>query len=215
MNTRKCNRSSSSWPFVSFVDPFLIAIVVSAALAGRASAAVPTFAHDVAPIVYANCVSCHRPGEAAPFSLQTFDDVRKHARQIAAVTQSRYMPPWKPQPGWGHFVGERRLSDEQLQILKAWADNGTPQGDPAAAPPVPTFSSDWRLGKPDLIVKMDKPFSIPADGNHGRDVYRAFVVPLNLDRDEFVTAVEFRPDSRTVIHHALFFLDARAFSLEV
>ena len=185
-----------------------LTLILCLAPVAQAWAAGPTFARDVAPIVYANCVSCHRTGEAAPFALQTFEDVRKHAKQIAEVTASRYMPPWKPQPGWGHFVGERRLSDDQLQILKAWADTGAPQGDPATAPVPPTFSSDWRLGKPDLVVKMDRPFAIPADGNHGRDLYRAFVVPLNLDQDQYVTAVEFRPDSRTVIHHALFFLDA-------
>jgi hypothetical protein len=185
---------------------FTVILLALLATAARASAAV-TFSADVAPIVYANCVSCHRTGEVAPFPLVSYDDVRKHAKQIAAVTASRYMPPWKPQPGWGHFVGERRLTDAQIKTLADWATAGAPQGDPAATPPVPTFSSDWRLGKPDLVVKMDKPFTIPADGDHGRDMYRAFVVPLNLDKDQYVTAVEFRPDSRTVLHHALFFLD--------
>ncbi len=186
---------------------FLFATVLT--FAARVSAAAPpTFAADVAPIVYANCVSCHRTGEVAPFPLLTYAEVKKHAGQIASVTARRYMPPWKPQPGWGHFVGERRLSDAQIKALADWAAAGAPEGDAAATPRPPTFSSDWKLGQPDLVVKMDKPFTIAPDGDGGRDVYRAFVVPLHLDQDQYVTAVEFRPDSRTVIHHALFFLDA-------
>ncbi len=183
------------------------AVLLVLVLPAAAPAATVTWAHDVAPIVYGNCVACHRAGEVAPFPLSTYAEVRKHVGQIAAVTASRYMPPWKPQPGWGTFVGGRRLSDDQIRTLKDWAAAAAPEGDPAAAPPVPTFSSDWKLGKPDLVVKMDRPFTIPADGDHGRDEYRAFVIPLNLDLDRYVTAVEFRPDSRTVIHHALFFLD--------
>ena len=184
----------------------LTVLIASALVAARpAAAAPPTFAHDVAPIVYANCASCHRTGEVAPFPLLSYAEVKKHAGQIASVTARHYMPPWKPQPGWGHFVGERRLSDDQIKTLADWAAAGSPEGDPAIAPSPPTFSSDWKLGPPDQIVKMDRPFTVPADGP---DIYRAFVVPLNVDKDQYVTAVEFRPDSRTVVHHALFFLDS-------
>ena len=185
----------------------LRAFAVAFVFAGIPAKAGVTFNRDVAPVVYANCTSCHRTGEVAPFPLVSYADVAHHAKQIAAVTASRYMPPWKPQPGWGHFTGERRLTDEQVKLLADWAAAGAPEGD-GAAPPPPAFSSDWRLGPPDLVVKMPQPFKVAADGNGGRDVYRAFAIPLNLDRDQYVTAVEFRPDSRTVIHHALFFLDA-------
>ena len=185
----------------------LLALAVALLWTAATAHADVTFNRDVAPVVYANCVACHHDGEVAPFPLVTFADVAKHAKQIAAVTATRYMPPWKPQPGWGHFVGERRLTDGQIKMLADWAAAGAPEGT-GTAPPPPAFTAGWQLGPPDLVVKMPQPFHVAADGNGGRDVYRAFAVPLNLARDQFVTAVEFRPDSKTVIHHALFFLDA-------
>jgi hypothetical protein len=185
----------------------LIISCVCLLVCGAANAAAPTFTHDIAPIVYANCLSCHRSGEVAPFALATYTDVKKRADQIVDVTHDRYMPPWKPQPGYGDFVGSRRMSDEQIQMFADWAAAGCPQGDAKDLPAMPTFPSGWINGPPDLIVKMPKKFTLPADGDHGRDVYRAFVTPLNIPEDKFVTAVEFHPDNRRIVHHALFFLD--------
>jgi mono/diheme cytochrome c family protein len=173
-----------------------------------------TFTRDVAPIVFNNCVSCHRAGEVAPFALTTYDDVKKHAGQIARVTQSRYMPPWKPEPGYGSFVGEHRLTDDQLKTLAGWAAGDRPEGDPKDLPALPTFAEGWKLGTPDLVITMAKPITIPADGDHGHDMYRGVVIPLNLDDDRFVTAVEFRPGNNKVVHHALFFLDSSGAALK-
>jgi hypothetical protein len=170
-----------------------------------ARATTPTFSHDIAPIVYENCVSCHRPGEVAPFSLFTYEDVKKRADQIASVTGTRYMPPWKPEPGFGHFIGERRLTDAQIKLIADWSAAGAPEGDPKEAPKVPTFPEGWHNGTPDQIVKMTVPFKLAADGH---DQYRAFVLPLDVTEDKFVSAVEFRPDNRKIVHHALYFLDA-------
>ena len=137
----------------------------------------------------------------------TFDDAHRHAALIASVTQSRQMPPWKAETGYGHFMNERHLSDDQIETIAAWAQAKAPEGDPFDAPPTPTFTDGgWQLGKPDLIVKMAEPFTVPAAGP---DVFRCFIVPLNLTKDEYVTAVEFRPSDRKVVHHALLFLDAR------
>ena len=183
----------------------LVAVVIGFFV--RGASAVPTYSHDIAPIVYGNCMSCHRSGEVAPFTLSSYDDVKKRADQIVDVTQSRYMPPWKPEPGFGHFVGERRLNDAQVQAIKDWASAGCPEGDAKDLPPMPKFVEGWKLGEPDLIVKMPEKLTLKADGDHGRDVYRAVVIPLNMSEDEFVTAVEFRPDNRKIVHHALFFLD--------
>ncbi len=173
--------------------------------AAPSAPAAPTFARDVAPILYQNCVTCHRAGQVAPFSLQTYDDAAPRARQIADVTQSRYMPPWKAAAGYGDFHGARRLSAGQIATLKSWAVHHAPQGNRADLPPAPHFASDWQIGTPDLVVKMPQAFTIPADGP---DVYRCFVVPLPAGVRQYVTALEFRPSNHRVVHHAILYLDS-------
>ncbi|MBC7528017.1 MAG: hypothetical protein H7308_10755 [Chthonomonadaceae bacterium] len=122
-----------------------------------------TFARDVAPILYKNCTPCHREGEVAPFSLKTYTDAKKRSRQIAEITQKRVMPPWSAVHGYGSFRDERRLTDPEIAVLKRWADTGASEGDCRGAPPLPSFPSGWRLGKPDMIIKMPKSYAIPAD----------------------------------------------------
>src|SRR3954447_8548050 len=131
----------------------------------------PTFNKDVAPIVWARCASCHRSGEIGPFSLITYDDVRRHAAQIAVVTARRIMPPWKPAPGKGEFADERRLTDRELDTLQRWIADGAPEGDASARPSgdgeLPRASPDgerWQLGTPDLVVRMPRDYAVPADG---------------------------------------------------
>jgi hypothetical protein len=190
----------------------LVAIAV-AALIGHAQSpserpvsarGTPTFTEHVAPIVFRNCTSCHRPGESAPFSLIGYADVRPRGRQIAAVTRSRQMPPWKAEAGDFSYRGDRRLRDEEIDLIQRWVDAGMPEGDPAKLPPMPAFPQGWQLGEPDLVVRMPEPYEVPVAG---RDIYRNFVLPLNLSDDVWVKAVDFRPSARAVVHHALFFLD--------
>ncbi|NOS69752.1 MAG: hypothetical protein HOP33_07465 [Verrucomicrobia bacterium] len=164
----------------------------------------PTFTEHVAPIIFQNCVSCHRPGEAAPFSLMTFEQVRKHARQITEVTGTKFMPPWHAEAGHVEFQNARVLREEQIGTLRSWYEGGMPEGAAALLPKLPTFPEGWQLGKPDLIVKMEKPFKLYAEGH---DIYRNFVFPLNLPEDKWVRAIEFRPGARSIVHHALFYLD--------
>ena len=130
------------------------------------AAAPPTFAKDVAPIIYANCAVCHRPGQSAPFSLLSYDDAKRHGDLIADVTEDRYMPPWHAvrAEGFAEFRDERRLTDAQLAILKEWVNAGMPAGDLAAAPPAPTFASGWALGEPDVVVKLPRAIAVPASG---------------------------------------------------
>ena len=168
------------------------------------SVTVPTYNRDVAPILYANCSGCHRPGEVAPFSLLTYQDAAKRAKQIAAITQARFMPPWKAEPGYGHFLNERRLTDQQIATLREWAMNGAPEGDTSAKPAPPKFSDGWQGGQPDQVVTMAQSFALPADG---ADMFRCFVIPLNANQDEYVSQVEFRPGNRRVVHHAILYLD--------
>ena len=189
---------------ISILTAGLAVSMLTASAAETDKHATPTFNHDVAPILYNNCSGCHRPGEVAPFALLTYDDAAKRAKQIAAVTAARYMPPWKAEPGYGHFLNERRLTDEQLATLRDWAANGAPEGDAAQKPVPPTFRDGWQIGEPDQIVKMAKPYSLPAEG---ADVFRCFVIPLNATDTEYVSKVEFRPGNRRVVHHAILFLD--------
>jgi mono/diheme cytochrome c family protein len=165
----------------------------------------PTFARDVAPILYRHCAICHHPGEVAPFPLIAYPDAAKRATLIATVTASRYMPPWQPEPGYGHFQGERRLRDAEIATLRRWAEAGAPQGDAAQTPPAPQFPEGWQLGTPDMTIRMPKPFAIAADGP---DQYMCFDIPLHLTADKYVRALEFRPAARSVVHHALFLLDS-------
>ena len=171
----------------------LVAIVVSrGGVSVQAQNNRVTFTEAIAPIVYENCVGCHRPGEAAPFSLITYDDVRNRAALIAKVTQARYMPPWQATHGYGEFSDERRLSDQQIQTIAAWVKEGTPQGDPARMPALPKFADGWRLGTPDLVLQMPAAFEVPASGP---DIFRNFVIPSGLTEDKWVRAVEFRPSA--------------------
>jgi hypothetical protein len=163
-----------------------------------------TFTEHVAPIVFANCTPCHRPGEAAPFALMTYQDARLRGRLLAAVTRSGLMPPWKASPGDYELKNERRLTAEQIEVFDQWLAAGMPEGDPRRLPPPPAFTEGWQLGPPDLVVTMPEAFPVPADGP---DVYRNFVLPLNLDEDRWVRAIDFRPSARAVVHHSLFFLD--------
>lgn len=163
-----------------------------------------TFSEHIAPIVYGKCTRCHRPGEVAPFSLLDYASTKKKARTIQRAVNDKFMPPWHPEEGWGEFRGNLSLSEKQIELINQWVKDGTPEGDPAKAPKVPEFPEGWSLGEPDLIVEMDEAFEVYAEG---KDIYRYFNLPLNLDEDQWVTAVEVRPSARSVVHHVLFFLD--------
>lgn len=160
-----------------------------------------TFGREVAPILYRHCASCHRREGSAPFSLLSYKDAARRASPIAAVTASRYMPPWKPQPGYGKFEGERRLTNAEIATLQAWAKGGAGEGGQAAPAP-PRFPEGWQLGAPDLVAKMPGPFAVPAGGD---DIYHCFVIPLGLREDRYVRAMEFRAENPKLVHHALFF----------
>jgi Tfp pilus assembly protein PilF len=158
-----------------------------------------TFNRDIAPIVFASCASCHRAGGPGPFSLTTYDDVRRRATQIAEVTRRRFMPPWKVEPGVGHFVGQRPLTDREITLIEQWAKNGTPEGERQDVPKPPAFADGWLLGKPDLIVKPDAPFMLPAQQT---DAFRIFAIKVPIQKRSYVTGIEFHPGNARVVHHA-------------
>lgn len=168
-----------------------------------AGSAPVTFNQDIAPIIYRHCSSCHRPGEAAPFPLLSYADVKKKARTIADATESRLMPPWKAEPASYSYRDERRLSDPDIALIQAWVKDGVKEGD-GEKPPPPTFGSGWTLGEPDLVVEMPAAYHVPADGP---DIYRNIAFPLGLTEDKWVTAIEMRPTARAAVHHVLYFAD--------
>ncbi|HEX4748555.1 MAG TPA: tetratricopeptide repeat protein [Bryobacteraceae bacterium] len=165
----------------------------------------PTFARDIAPIIYQNCVTCHHPGGVGPFPLLTYQEVKKHGAQIAAVTASRYMPPWKAQAGYGEFQDERRLSDEQIRSIAKWVQAGAPEG--ADVPPAPKFTDGWQLGKPDVVLEASHAFTVPASGP---DVFWNFIFKPDLKSTRYVRALEIRPNGSAGarnVHHANLIID--------
>ncbi len=165
-----------------------------------------TFNKDIAPIIFGRCASCHHSGEVSHISLLSYQDVKKLVQLISVVTQSRSMPPWKPEPGYGEFLGERRLSREEIGTIKQWVEEGAPEGKIEDPPRPPDFSESWALGAPDLVVKMPEAFTVPAEG---ADVYHCFVLPMNLSEDRPMVAFEFQPGNRKVVHHAILVQDAK------
>lgn len=163
-----------------------------------------TYNRDIAPIVYQYCSSCHRPGEAGPFPLLTYQDATKHGHQIVAVTQTRFMPPWLPEPQELKFADERRLSEEQIATIQKWVDQGMLEGKPSDLPPKPKFVEGWQLGQPDLILKAEKPYMLPASGT---DQYWNFILPVPIHETRWVRAVEIRPGDKRLVHHANILVD--------
>ena len=165
----------------------------------------PTYAKDVAPILQDNCMECHRTGQVGPFELATYEQARKRAGQIVAETAERRMPPWKADPGVGvPFAHSKALTAGEIATLAAWAEAGAPSGNLAEVPTPPSFSTGWALGVPDLVVEAPEDYAIPASGE---DVYRCFVIPTNLPKDMYVSAVEYRPGNRKVVHHIIGYVD--------
>ncbi|HEY2820635.1 MAG TPA: tetratricopeptide repeat protein [Candidatus Acidoferrum sp.] len=164
----------------------------------------PTYTRDIAPILFRSCATCHRPGEAAPFSLLTYADAKSHARLIEELTKRRIMPPWLPAADDPKFADDLRLSDADIARLRDWAESGAPEGNATDLPPAPHFVEGWQLGKPDVIVKATKAYALAADGS---DVYWNFVFRSPVDRPRWLKAIEIRPGDKRLVHHANVLVD--------
>jgi len=163
-----------------------------------------TFTRDIAPIIFRSCAPCHRPGEAAPFSLLSYKDAKTHAQQIAAVTERHIMPPWLPAADDPKFADDLRLSAAEVALIQAWAEQGAPEGDPSALPPKPQFVEGWQLGKPDVVVRATQAFVLPPGGS---DTYWNFVFRAPVDRTRWLKAIEIRPGDKRLVHHANVLVD--------
>ena len=195
METKQSIRLSNAVGFAVL----LAGICVPWARSSDAAQDQPTFTRDIAPILLNHCAGCHRPGQMAPFNLLTYEDVRPRARRIAQVTSDRTMPPWKPEPGHGTFLDERRLPEPDIAAIQTWVARGMARGNSVDMPPVPEWSDGWRLGSPDLVVRMMEPYVLPAQR---RDVFRTFVLPIPAGARGYVRAVEFQPGNARIVHHA-------------
>jgi uncharacterized protein (TIGR03437 family) len=182
---------------------FTFALLFAAAVC-PAGAQTVTWSEQIAPIIYQNCTNCHRPGQVSALPLTSYDDVRRRGSTVLQTVQSRFMPPWKPAPGWVAYRGERRLTSDQIALISQWINDGMPRGDASKEPPAPVFSDTWLLGTPDLILEMPAGFNVPADGP---DIYRNFVLQTGLTDDKWVKAIELKPSARAVVHHVLFASD--------
>jgi tetratricopeptide (TPR) repeat protein len=163
-----------------------------------------TFNRDIAPILFRYCAPCHRPGEAGPFPLLTYADAKARARQIAAVTSKRFMPPWLPEPQELKFADELRLTEQQIGLIQKWVEQGAVEGSPADLSPAPRFVPGWQLGRPDEIVEAEKPYTLAPSGS---DMYWNFIFKTPVDRTRWLRAIEIRPGGKRVVHHANILVD--------
>ena len=163
-----------------------------------------TFNRDIAPILFHYCSPCHRPGEGGPFPLLTYADAKARARQIAAVTSKRFMPPWLPEPQELRFADELHLSNDQITLLQMWVEQGAVEGASADLPPAPQFVPGWQLGRPDEIIEAKKPYTLPASGS---DMYWNFIFRTPVDRTRWLKAIEIRPGEKRAVHHANILVD--------
>jgi peroxiredoxin len=163
-----------------------------------------SYAGQVAAVLQAKCQACHRPGQAAPFSLLTYDQARRWAASIREVVDDRRMPPWHADPRYGHFENDRSLSARERATLLAWVDQGSPLGDLKAVPAPYAWPEGWSAGTPDLVFTMPEPYTVAAQGTLP---YQYFRVPTGFTEDKWVRSIEPRPGDRTVVHHIIVYLD--------
>jgi hypothetical protein len=169
----------------------------------NASETGPTFSRDVAPILYRNCVSCHRPGEVAPMSLITFREVRPWATAIRDRVAGRVMPPWGADPAHGRFRNDPSLKASEIDTIVKWVDSGSREGDAAALPPLPQFAEGWQIGKPDVVFEMATEYQVPAGGTID---YQYFEVPTGFTEDKWMQAGEVRAGDRKHVHHIIVYV---------
>lgn len=174
----------------------------------KAAPGAPTWAGDVASIIYSKCQGCHRAGEAGPFPLTSLKETLAWTDMIREVVQNKVMPPWHADNAVGHFVNDRRLSEKELKTLIEWIDADCPEGDMTKAPAAPTHELGWRMGKPDKVYRMSKEVKVPAHYLFGAVgmPYQYIIGDEEVTEDRWVRAVEVRPDQRAQIHHIIVFV---------
>src|SRR5579863_5173366 len=185
------------------LEPVITGLLFAFASAAATNPAAVTFTKDVAPVLQKNCQGCHRPGEAAPFSLLTYEQARPWAKAMKEAVLLKKMPPWFADPHFGKFSNDRSLSQREIDTLVAWADTGAPQGDRKDLPAPANFVEGWRIAKPDMVFEMPQAFEVSAAGTVE---YQYIVVPSGLTEDKWVRFSEARPGNRALVHHIIAFI---------
>jgi hypothetical protein len=158
----------------------------------------PVFSRDIAPIIYKNCTPCHRPGSGAPFNLVTYADVKKKLRTVQLAVNERLMPPWPADTSYSHFLGEKVMTQNEIDLLNSWIAAGAPEGDSLKTPRPPEFNNNSRFGKPDAVLRMNTPFHIPGDN---KDKFIMLKIPYEFPADTFIRAIEINPGNKRIVHH--------------
>ena len=178
-------------------------VAANGVFAAEAAEGMPTFAKDVAPILYENCVVCHRDGEVAPMQLISFQEVRPWSRAIKEKVVNREMPPWLADSRYGRFANDRSLAQEDIDTIVAWVDGGAPRGNDADLPVVPELPKGWAWDDPDVIVEMPIEFQLPAEGEvQMQHIYNH----SPFEEDVYIQAVQLLPGNTRVVHHAAGFV---------
>ena len=180
----------------------LLSPAVSASDSKKGASAV-TFSKDVAPIFYKHCADCHRPNEMAPMSLLTYKDARAWARSIKEKVVTRQMPPWHADSHYGQFSNDRKLSQQDIDTIVTWVDQGAKEGNAKDLPAQPSFPTDWKIGKPDVVLSMHEDYTLEAGGS---DEYINFTMPTSFKENVWVQAAEIHPGNKKVVHHVIAFI---------
>ncbi|HEU4389626.1 MAG TPA: DUF3471 domain-containing protein [Blastocatellia bacterium] len=183
----------------------LLSVALGTSSASDSANGQRTFSKDVAPIFFKHCADCHRPGDIGPMSLLSYKDARPWAKSIREKVVSRQMPPWHADGHYGKFLNDARLSQQEVDTIAAWVDQGAREGNPKDLPPLPKFPGEWKLGKPDVELTMPEEYTLEAQGS---DEYINFYMPTSFKQDTWVRGAEIHPGNRKVVHHVVAFIQS-------
>jgi peroxiredoxin len=191
---------------VSVPDTETFGCIIGRAREAKADGSV-TYARDIAPIFQERCVSCHRAGEIGPFELTSYEEAAGWGEMIAEVVRERRMPPWHADPKHGSFANDRSLPADEKKMIYEWVKDGCPEGDPDDLPEPRQFITGWQLPRePDIVLAMEKPFTVPADAGRSGVPYQYFKVPTGFTEDKWITAMEVQPGNPAVVHHTIVYV---------
>ena len=182
---------------------FVLTLGATVAATAGTVTSTPTYYKDIAPVLQNRCQECHRPGEVAPMSFMSYEQVRPWAKAIKTAVLTKKMPPWFADPHVGKFSNDRSLSQPEIDTLIAWIDGGVQAGNPKDAPAPRHFAEGWTIGQPDQVFQMPVAIDVPASGVVD---YTYIVIPTGFTEDKWVQFAEARPDARSAIHHIIAFL---------
>ena len=160
-----------------------------------------SFIKDIAPIIQTRCTPCHKPGETAPFSLITYEDVVKRSSFIKKVVQEKYMPPWKADNNYVHYANDRSLSNSEIAKIVKWINDKTPKGrieNKEQDTAIQLIEGTAYKRKPDIVLKASSAYKLPGDNYERFIVYK---IPFELPDSTDIEAVEFFCDNKKIIHH--------------